>query len=451
MSQAGNASQVPIDVNKGVTGALFGLAIIAFIIRSYICIRIHKKVHVEDFILLFAVMSLCAATGLAYATLTAQYALLQLVLHGFEGDIVFRLLGEIPSISKEENAATNLWWLVIFSVKMAFLFFFRRLISRLRSLNVWWWFVTALTIIAGLVSVAASWLTCPYFTIGGLLSCAGTSADHRTIRDTAITTVMDIMSDLLVLSLPVSILWKVRISVRQKIGLAFSLCLSCVMVVVTIVRVAGMRQRGSGSVDIVWLAFWQQQECSIAVLMCSVSAFRSLFVPSPARTPIPRQQRDSPSEKRRRFPHRRPDPDLYDTHETNGLPQIPSAKLAGIATEIRGGRQSEETASLDQRFNSHLPPSEHDHPTEIATTNSSARDAELGLSIESMLPHTCPETSNARQSKSSGTRWWKAFLQPETAPTASTTRTGYWEVISLFRTGHSESIVQSKDRTEGQL
>lgn len=189
MSQAGSTSRVTIDVNKvrlraspllccifipltlpqGVTGVLFGLAIIAFVIRSYIRIRIHKQVHVEDFILLLAIVSLCAATGLAYAALTAQYELIQLILHGFEDDLAFQLLGEIPKISKEENAVTNTWWLVIFSVKMAFLFFFRRLISRLRTLNIWWWFATTLTIIAGLVSVAVSWLTCPYFTVEGLL------------------------------------------------------------------------------------------------------------------------------------------------------------------------------------------------------------------------------------------------------------------------------------------
>ena len=203
---------------------------------------------------------------------------------------------------------------------------------------------------------------------------------------------MDIMSDLLVLSVPVCILWRVRISVRQKIGLAFSLCLSCVMVIVTIVRIAGMRPRGTGSVDIIWLVFWQQQECSIAVLMVSISAFRSLFIPSPAKTPRPRQHQCSPSEKRRGIVRRRLDPDLYDTHETNGLPQIPNAKLTGLATVIGGDRQIEEVADLDQRFRR-----DHDRSTEISTTNSSNRDAELGLSTESVLPHTCSEPGTPRR------------------------------------------------------
>lgn len=168
----------------------------------------------------------------------------------------------------------------------------------------------------------------------------------------------------------------------------------------------------------------------------------------PSKPPVQRQQRYSPSEKRRRVLRRHPDPDLCDTHETNGLPQIPSATLTGMATVIG---EDEETKNPDQRFHGHLPPSEHHRSIEIITSNPSARDAELGLPTESILPHTRSETSNAKQSRSSGTRWWKALPQPETARTASTTRTGYWDVMSLFRTGYSESVVQSKDPLEGRL
>lgn len=217
------------------------------------------------------------------------------------------------------------------------------------------------------------------------------------------------------------------------------------MVIVTIVRIAGMKATGGGSVDIVWLVFWQQQECSIAVLMVSVSAFRSLFVPSPTQPPAPRQQRYSPSEKGRRLLRRRPDADLYDTHETNGLPRIPNATLTGMATVIGGDRQSEEIAYQDQQ-----PHRDHGHSTEIDTPKTSARDAELGHSMDSVLSHTRPETSNVKHSRSSGRRWWKGLKQPETARTASTLRTGYWDVMSIFRTRHSESIIQSKDRLESQ-
>ena len=216
------------------------------------------------------------------------------------------------------------------------------------------------------------------------------------------------------------------------------------MILVTIVRIAGVKLRGRGSVDTLWLAFWQQQECSIAVLMFSISAFRSFFVPSSVRSPAPRHQGYSPSEKRRRFLRRRPHPDMYDTHETNGLPQIPDATLTGLTTVIEGNTQAEVRADLDQRFDG-----DHDRSPAVSTINPSARDAELGLSAESIIPRTRSEPSNAKQTKFSGRRWWREVPRPEieTAHTASTVRTGYWDIMSLFRTGHSGSVSQSNDRS----
>ena len=60
---------------------------------------------------------------------------------------------------------------------------------------------------------------------------------------------MDVISDILVVSLPVALLWKVKIDIWQKMGLGLSLCLSLVMIIVAIVRIAGIKH--TGIVDIV--------------------------------------------------------------------------------------------------------------------------------------------------------------------------------------------------------
>ena len=65
------------------------------------------------------------------------------------------------------------------------------------------------------------------------------------------------------------------------------------MVLVAIIRIAGIKF--AGTVDTLWLAFWAQQECSIAVIMVSVIAFRSFFVAGaaakrPPRLPIASQR-----------------------------------------------------------------------------------------------------------------------------------------------------------------
>ena len=148
---------------------------------------------------------------------------------------------------------------------------------------------------------------------------------------------MDIVTDIMVVSFPLALLWKVRINMRQKIGLGLSLCLSLVMVIVSIVRIAGV-YLADGSVDIVWLAFWMQQECSIAVIMVSVSAFRSFFVAKAANTPDRGLPRETPSYKRQLW--RRPASDEVDVERANTLPQIPSATLSGVTSAIRDMRMS---------------------------------------------------------------------------------------------------------------
>ena len=150
-------------------GALFGLAMIAFVIRSFIHLRINKQIHAEDFILLFAVACLCALTGLKYSSLVAQYDLFPELLNGLGGDLAFDVWGEITRTWKVENSEEILEFLVIYLVKLAYLFFFRRLIFRLRNLNNWWWVATSLTIVTGLVSEAAVWWTCPRFSVENLL------------------------------------------------------------------------------------------------------------------------------------------------------------------------------------------------------------------------------------------------------------------------------------------
>lgn len=175
-----------------------------------------------------------------------------------------------------------------------------------------------------------------------LPACSGPTANYRTLRDTGITTAMDITTDALVVSIPIILLWRVRINLRQKIGLSVLLCLSLVMAVIAIARMSGINLK-SGVVDIVWLAFWQQQESSIAVIMISISAFRSLFVARASNGPSPKDF------SRPRYRNK-----LYlkltgqDKDTRFGLPQIPGATLTGMRTVIRDGGQSENMVSRPQ-------------------------------------------------------------------------------------------------------
>ena len=135
----------------------------------------------------------------------------------------------------------------------------------------------------------------------------------------------------LVASIPVILLWQVKINLRQKIGLGIMLCLSLVMAIFAIIRGAGVRLPSS-NVDIVWLAFWQQQECSIAVSMISITAFRSFFVNNPVKRE--RKPHYTSSYWRNRLLQRKR---FNSSKEPEIAITIPSATLTGMATVIRGG------------------------------------------------------------------------------------------------------------------
>ena len=81
---------------------------------------------------------------------------------------------------------------------------------------------------------------------------------------------------MLILTIPLSLLYRVQIATKQKFGLAAFLCLSIFMIVVAAIRVSGFHYEGTW--DNTWIFFWQQIEASVAVAMISVTAFRSAFV-----------------------------------------------------------------------------------------------------------------------------------------------------------------------------
>ena len=82
---------------------------------------------------------------------------------------------------------------------------------------------------------------------------------------------------LVVLTIPVRLLWRVRIKPSQKLGLGVFLCLSIGMILMAITRLSGVHSY-RGSFDEIWILLWQQIEACIAVTMLSLTAFRSVFV-----------------------------------------------------------------------------------------------------------------------------------------------------------------------------
>jgi hypothetical protein len=148
-----------------------------------------------------------------------------------------------------------------------------------------------------------------------------------------------------VLVIPPMLMWNVKIRLRQKLGIGFFLSLSVFMIVIAIVRIS----RVHASDFETWAIFWQQFEGCIAVLMVSLTAFRTLFV---SKSHILDQQRIIPSysyRNRHRIFYKQAEKtfadDLKNPHVSIA---VPSATLTDMRTLIGRDPTSDSPDSCDE-------------------------------------------------------------------------------------------------------
>jgi hypothetical protein len=150
-----------------------------------------------------------------------------------------------------------------------------------------------------------------------------------------------------VVSIPIIILRRANIKFAQKVALGAFLCLSLVMALLAIVRVSKVRGE-AGRVDIPWEFFFMFMEASVAVIMGSLTAFRTLFVNDTdhSRGSDRKNARakawltNTYLRVKRGGIRRKGDLECQDLDE-DGFPRIPGATMTGLHTFLRGNNRSD--------------------------------------------------------------------------------------------------------------
>ncbi|MCJ1466527.1 hypothetical protein MMC07_005147 [Pseudocyphellaria aurata] len=214
------------------------------------------------------------------------------------------------------------------------------------------------------------------------MSYAFLSEFPKTIGLYAFVTILDMITDILIMVIPVQLLWNVHIQRRQKLILGASLCLSIVMIFTAIVRISAIRI-GKHGVDYVWTAFWQIIESCLAVTVVCLSAFRSVFVRTQAQAKQQRNKQWYVLKKHPQNTRKRKNWMDIETEEIRALPEIPRPTMTGLKTFIRGKPHSEESIMHSQILDeSHDQNASHDDriPTPIR--------------VDSSVSHETDETTN---------------------------------------------------------
>lgn len=321
--------------------------------RFVLQIKVHRRLHLDDYFLLLACICITAGTVLGYLKVGDLYwsedlslnptRLLSLLTS--EGDFINR----VNAYERLYYIYPALLWTAIFAVKFAYLTFFRQLVARLRPLIIYWRVVLATTIISFPVCIASIYLGCmkwgleagmrneserPDIVNNSVATCLQAVVFKRSLGLAIFDMTLDVGTDIMIIVIPIRLLWAVRIKPRQKFFLGIFLSLNMFMAVTAAVRVSGLKFHGT--FDEVWLVLWQQIEACVAVAMISLTAFRSVFVASATSRARKEGAKKPWYSSTVEVINRKRKQKAQDEDEMRGLPTIPGATLTGMGTFIRG-------------------------------------------------------------------------------------------------------------------
>lgn len=331
---------------KTTIGLLFSLAMIAATARTVVRLKTYRRLFVDDIFLLFACICLTVTTILTYnmiSDLYTPYVQWELMPPEVLGPRVTRYQRTVFA-----NLAIS--WTVIFAVKFAFLCFFRALVDRIKNWTTYWKVVLGVTTVSFCFVVNEGIAACPWVGTESL-RCGVGGGLTRAVSVTAVAISLDLLTDIMMVAIPIRLLWRVQIKSKQKLGLGFFLCLSVFMIVIALVRISALVTEipimpgvTIRSIDPTWKFFWQQIEACVAVFMVSFTAFRSFFVTETSRYPRASPAKPGSSTRRRIWNGNKRSSEGDDEKEKGRLPPIPSATITGLRTYIRGGADETKAA-----------------------------------------------------------------------------------------------------------
>ncbi|PYI01174.1 hypothetical protein BO78DRAFT_391341 [Aspergillus sclerotiicarbonarius CBS 121057] len=264
-------------------GVFFGIAVLSFLGRIFIRLFTRRRLYLDDGLLSFAFATLLAGTVLGYLRAYTIYT----ELAALEGDITAILvIGSNLSAHGQDFgyniAFIGLLWTTVFAVKWCYLAFFHPLLVGMSRWFIFYYrFTIGLSLVSWILSAfVAPIVPCPYTGMKAVLKCFPTLpvSNSTMLAMIWLPPILDALTDLMIISIPIRLLYKVQVRTLTKIGLGCFLCLSIFMCACSIIRTAGTWYHGF--LDYPWQVFWLHLEGCIGVTMGSITVYRSTLIGS---------------------------------------------------------------------------------------------------------------------------------------------------------------------------
>ncbi|MCJ1477280.1 hypothetical protein MMC13_005951 [Lambiella insularis] len=271
-------ANVPAATFFAVQWTLAGVALCFLVFRLYVRVQSYRRIYADDCLVIFAYSCLIGNNILWHTQLQAVYDSVALE-SGLLAPSAF-WEWETINLLRSVLAFNFLFNCCLWAVKLSFLLFFWRLGQRARGHKIWWWCVLAITVAAWLVSVGDFQFACSVNSFDWiLLNCSTPDSTAVEARDFRINTTMDLLTDILIITIPVLMLWNVRIPTRMKLALFGIFSLTVFTMVFALVRLLVV-PTGTIATDLTWSSTWTTVEMapSPAIIVACLGSFRQMYV-----------------------------------------------------------------------------------------------------------------------------------------------------------------------------
>ncbi|CAH0038138.1 unnamed protein product [Clonostachys solani] len=261
-----------------ITWTATWFSFLMLVMRVAIRLRTLRKLLADDYLVIAAWLMLLTSASLWQDRIGAMYWMYDIQTGERPPSLDFiDVYGRFLPLVVAWNI---LFYSCLWAVKFSFMLFFRRLGDGVLS-KVWWWAVMVLTAIGWVACIADIDWGCSLSEITFIMQhCILKSQVQFDDRTFYANMAVDVVTDLLILTIPFRILWNVRIPFKKKALLLGVFSLTIIIMVVAIIRVALVKGISSevrvSSID--WLYFWSNIEAGIAIVVACLASFRQLFV-----------------------------------------------------------------------------------------------------------------------------------------------------------------------------
>ncbi|KAI9888753.1 MAG: hypothetical protein M1814_006447 [Vezdaea aestivalis] len=269
----------------------FAISTLTFVTRIIVRATHFKKIFSDDYAVCWAWAFL-----LGYCIVGTMIAPLSLRYQGVSSGIGFVLSGNWGELDEVDRRRSQKWPTYVqdgrryqklqyaqiltfvtslYSVKLSFLLFFRRLNKGARTLpfEIYWWTTLALVILAYI----GCWISQSLYCAGEpQAKCVTPYRLRMGVVGVKYSVGADVATDILIIGIPIQMLWGVKMQLMRKLFILSVLCAGLGIVVIALIRGAALKFGGNSALD--RIIFWGNIELCTAFVLCSLASYKALFV-----------------------------------------------------------------------------------------------------------------------------------------------------------------------------